>query len=77
MLSATEVTAEAGRVGVSMCEWGGNKPWLWGKDVGHSLRTTGDIYPCFDGKKDPGTTEDVLTAEVPGHDVLMLRLNKM
>jgi alpha-galactosidase len=28
-------------------------------------------------KKDIGTTKDALTAEVPGHDVLMLRLNKM
>ncbi len=28
-------------------------------------------------QKDMGTTKDVLTAEVPGHDVLMLRLNKM
>lgn len=32
----------------SMCEWGDNKPWDWGKDVGHSWRTTGDIYPCWD-----------------------------
>jgi alpha-galactosidase len=31
----------------SMCEWGENKPWLWAQDVGHSWRTTGDIYPCF------------------------------
>ena len=28
-------------------------------------------------QKDIGTTKDVLTAEVPGHDVLMLRLNKL
>jgi len=32
----------------SMCEWGDNKPWDWGKDVSHSWRTTGDIYPCWD-----------------------------
>jgi alpha-galactosidase len=32
----------------SMCEWGENKPWLWAKDVGHSWRTTGDIYACWD-----------------------------
>ncbi len=32
----------------SMCEWGGNKPWEWGTDVGHMWRTTGDIYDCFD-----------------------------
>jgi len=28
-------------------------------------------------KKDIGTTAAALTADVPGHDVLMLRLNKM
>jgi alpha-galactosidase len=27
----------------SICEWGKNKPWLWGKDVGNLWRTTGDI----------------------------------
>jgi alpha-galactosidase len=27
----------------SICEWGQNEPWLWGKDVGHLWRTTGDI----------------------------------
>ncbi|WP_425426046.1 NPCBM/NEW2 domain-containing protein [Amycolatopsis xylanica] len=27
----------------SLCEWGDNKPWEWGKDVGHLWRTTGDI----------------------------------
>jgi len=32
----------------SMCEWGGNKPWEWGAEVGHMWRTTGDIYDCFD-----------------------------
>ncbi|MYM24440.1 hypothetical protein GTP46_17490 [Duganella sp. FT135W] len=32
----------------SMCEWGDNKPWEWATDVGHSWRTTGDIYPCWD-----------------------------
>ena len=28
-------------------------------------------------KKDLGTTKETLNAEVPGHDVLMLRLNKL
>jgi alpha-galactosidase len=32
----------------SMCEWGDNKPWEWGKDIGHSWRTTGDIHACWD-----------------------------
>lgn len=31
----------------SICEWGDNKPGEWAKDVGHSWRTTGDIYPCW------------------------------
>jgi alpha-galactosidase len=38
----------------SMCEWGNNKPWEWASDVGHLWRTTGDIYHCFDCKKDQG-----------------------
>jgi alpha-galactosidase len=32
----------------SLCEWGNNDPWKWGKDVGHLWRTTGDITACFD-----------------------------
>jgi alpha-galactosidase len=32
----------------SLCEWGGNKPWLWAKEVGHLWRTTGDIHNCYD-----------------------------
>lgn len=39
----------------SMCEWGGNQPWLWAKDIGHSWRTTGDIAAVFDGIVDHGT----------------------
>jgi hypothetical protein len=27
----------------SICEWGQNRPWEWGADVGHLWRTTGDI----------------------------------
>lgn len=39
----------AGRpVVFSICEWGDNKPWEWGKEVGHLWRTTGDITDCFD-----------------------------
>lgn len=33
---------------LSICEWGDNKPWEWGADIGHSWRTTGDISPCWD-----------------------------
>jgi alpha-galactosidase len=38
----------------SMCEWGNGKPWEWAKDIGHMWRTTGDIWACFDCKKDQG-----------------------
>jgi alpha-galactosidase len=33
---------------LSICEWGENQPWLWGKDAGHLWRTTGDITNCWD-----------------------------
>jgi alpha-galactosidase len=36
----------------SMCEWGSNKPWLWGKGIGNLWRTTGDISDCWDCKKE-------------------------
>jgi alpha-galactosidase len=39
----------------SLCEWGNNKPWEWGKDIGHLWRTTGDITNCFDCFVDHGT----------------------
>jgi alpha-galactosidase len=32
----------------NLCEWGNNNPWLWGKDVGHAWRISGDIAKCFD-----------------------------
>jgi alpha-galactosidase len=31
----------------SICEWGQNKPWEWGADVGNLWRTTGDINDSF------------------------------
>jgi len=33
---------------LSICEWGRNQPWLWGRDYGHLWRTTGDITNCWD-----------------------------
>jgi alpha-galactosidase len=46
----------AGRpVVFSICEWGNNNPWEWGKDVGHLWRTTGDITDCFDCEINHGT----------------------
>ncbi|MCD4746034.1 MAG: glycoside hydrolase family 27 protein [Bacteroidales bacterium] len=39
----------------SICEWGTNKPWLWGKEAGGNLwRTTGDILNCWDCTTDWG-----------------------
>jgi len=38
----------------SICEWGSNKPWLWGPEMGNLWRTTGDITNCFDCIKDHG-----------------------
>jgi alpha-galactosidase len=40
---------------LSICEWGDNKPWEWAPDVGHSWRTTGDIYPCWDCEMNHGS----------------------
>jgi len=33
---------------LSICEWGINKPWEWGAEIGHLWRTTNDIFNCFD-----------------------------
>ncbi|MGB8706294.1 MAG: glycoside hydrolase family 27 protein [Gillisia sp.] len=38
----------------AMCEWGENQPWKWAKDIAHTWRTTGDIFPCFDCEEDHG-----------------------
>ncbi|KAK7044907.1 alpha-galactosidase [Favolaschia claudopus] len=32
----------------SLCEWGWSQVWLWGKNLGHSWRVTGDIAPQWD-----------------------------
>ncbi len=39
----------------SICEWGDNKPWEWAQDLGHSWRTTGDIYPCWNCEHNHGS----------------------
>jgi alpha-galactosidase len=55
-LTMREALRAAGRpVVFSICEWGTDKPWEWGKKMGHLWRTTGDIYNCFDCVKDHGT----------------------
>lgn len=33
---------------LSICEWGENQPWLWGRGIGQLWRTTGDITNCWD-----------------------------
>ena len=33
---------------LSMCEWGNGRPWKWARDIGHSWRTTPDIWCSFD-----------------------------
>ena len=46
----------AGRpVVFSICEWGDNRPWTWGRDVGHLWRTAGDIHACWDCEVGHGT----------------------
>jgi len=46
----------AGRpVVFSICEWGDNQPWTWGKDVGHLWRISGDITNCWDCELDHGS----------------------
>jgi alpha-galactosidase len=34
----------------SICEWGTYKPWTWGAKYAQSWRTTGDIFPCWNGE---------------------------
>jgi alpha-galactosidase len=47
---------KAGRpIVLSICEWGTDKPWVWGPAVGHLWRTTGDISNCFDCIEDHGS----------------------
>lgn len=64
-LTMREALRKAGRpVLFSLCEWGDNQPWDWGKDVGHSWRTTGDIHPCFDCIQDHGTWKSLGVVQI-------------
>lgn len=55
-LTMRDALYAAGRpIVFSLCEWGSNKPWEWGKKIGHLWRTTGDITACFDCLEDHGT----------------------
>lgn len=55
-LTMRDALFAAGRpIVFSLCEWGDNDPWLWGKEIGHLWRTTGDIYPCWNCEYNHGT----------------------
>ncbi|AOW17813.1 alpha-galactosidase [Polaribacter vadi] len=63
----------------SICEWGDNQPWKWGKEVGHLWRVTGDIINCWDCEVGHGSwsswgiwkiinmRKDIRKAAGPGH----------
>ena len=34
----------------SICEWGQNKPWLWGETIGNLWRMSGDIYDGWESR---------------------------
>ena len=47
----SDALKESGRpIVFSICEWGENKPWEWGKGIGHLWRITADIRDCYDCK---------------------------
>ncbi len=39
----------------SICEWGDNQSWTWGKEIGHLWRITGDIANCFNCEVNHGS----------------------
>lgn len=46
---------EAGRPMVlSICNWGVDAPWTWGREVGQLWRTSGDLVDCWDCTLDWG-----------------------
>ena len=45
----SDALRSAGRpIFLSMCEWGSSRPWKWAREIGHSWRTTPDIWCSFD-----------------------------
>jgi alpha-galactosidase len=48
-LMADALRASGRDIIFSICEWGGNQPWLWAANIGNLWRTTGDIYDHWDG----------------------------
>lgn len=54
-LAMSNALKAAGRpIVLSICEWGENEPWKWGKGIGHLWRVTPDIRACYDCKFDWG-----------------------
>ncbi len=49
-LMADALRATGRDVVLSICEWGNNRPWDWGKKIGNLWRTTGDITDKWEGK---------------------------
>lgn len=48
-MTMSDALKQCGRpIVFSICEWGENKPWEWGKGVGHLWRITADIRDCWD-----------------------------
>ena len=44
----SDAIKEAGHpIVLSICEWGENEPWKWGKGIGHLWRVTADIRDCY------------------------------
>ena len=55
----SDALRSAGRpIFLSMCEWGNSQPWKWAREIGHSWRTTPDIWCHFDSLRVfPGYTQ--------------------
>jgi alpha-galactosidase len=49
-LMADALRASGRDIVFSLCEWGNQQPWQWGKTVGNLWRTTGDIYDKWQGR---------------------------
>ena len=73
----SEAIKTAGRpIILSICEWGENKPWEWGKGIGHLWRVTPDIRAVYNAKFDWGgvgvlgcidAMKDLVEYAGPGH----------
>jgi len=48
MLMSKALKATGRPIVFSLCEWGTNRPWIWGAKAGQLWRSTGDIGPYFD-----------------------------